>query len=487
MRMTAAGAPRSRPAGAPVFWVAAIALGALILGVAAEIPFRPDQASILRPVLAAITVFLIFSYLLRRRDRANLVGEIGFVYLALALAYTVLPALKFLALDFDFPPDFDYMNFSVLAPRVPELARHFWRHVLFIAGVALGYLLFRGRRDDPVPPPATEEDTYRPAIFALLVLIVACVFVERGLSAPALTYLDYYTRFDALSAPQRLLVNLCVVFKSGGYFVVLSLMFRRYRTYRKFIYIFVPLFCAFEVYSSFGARITAFTFIVGFFGFYHYSVKPIRIRKALFLFAVMILVFIGIGVLRGSAPRARNGALNLLAPRISSASEFEAVYATGFHLYHEREKGTLPPREWPMFFNEVVSLVPFLDHKRYLPQFWYARHYFPQAVVPPTTMGVIADSAIWGGAWDLLLRSLLNGAVFALVARWFARRRDKWWALAIFISCYATCVITLKYSVFYQVSPLLRMLAPPLFLAAVMGRGRRGFRGAKSKGAAPAA
>ena len=61
-----------------------------------------------------------------------------------------------------------------------------------------------------------------------------------------------------------------------------------------------------------------------------------------------------------------------------------------------------------MFFHEFVAVTPFLDHTIYDPQYWYARNYYPDAVVPPQTMGVLAESAIWGGEVDLLVRSIIK-------------------------------------------------------------------------------
>jgi hypothetical protein len=89
-------------------------------------------------------------------------------------------------------------------------------------------------------------------------------------------------------------------------------------------------------------------------------------------------------------------------------------------------------------------------------------------VVPPTTLGVVAESGLWGGEPDLLVRSLLNGAIFAWLTRWFLRRRDRWWALTVYIYCYATCVLTLKYSVLYQIIPLVRVVLPSVVLVAVL-------------------
>ncbi len=152
------------------------------------------------------------------------------------------------------------------------------------------------------------------------------------------------------------------------------------------------------------------------------------------------------------------------------ASEFGAVYFTGFHLYTERAAGSLPPREWPMLFSELVAIVPFIDHERWNPQYWYARNYFPNAVVPPETIGPIAESALWGGELDLLLRGLVNGVFFAFVTRWFLRREGRWWAMSIYAYSYATCIMTLKYSVFYLTVLLAKVLIPTLLVVALLRR-----------------
>ena len=90
------------------------------------------------------------------------------------------------------------------------------------------------------------------------------------------------------------------------------------------------------------------------------------------------------------------------------------------------------------------------------------------AAVPPTTMGVIAESGLWGGEPDLFVRSLINGALFAGLTRWYLRRRQAWWALTVYVYCYANCILTLKYSVFYLAPPLLRVVLPSVLLTSLL-------------------
>jgi hypothetical protein len=121
-----------------------------------------------------------------------------------------------------------------------------------------------------------------------------------------------------------------------------------------------------------------------------------------------------------------------------------------------------------MAFYEVIALVPFLDHTVNHPRYWYAREYFPQAPVPPATMGIIAMSAVFGGESSLALQGLLNGVLYALVARWFERRREKWWALTTYAFLCASSILVLKYSLLYQFIPFVQVLLPGMLVAATV-------------------
>lgn len=448
--------------------VSTIAMVTVIVGLVTTVIFTREQMDIIRPILAAAAVITMFAYVLWIRTGIHLFGEIGFIYLIFAFAYTIFPAIKFLVLDFNLPENFDGLNFAVLSPQPSELATHFWRHVLFISGVAAGYLAVRGGTIPIRPMKERSPRNYGQIIAILMTIMGCCVCLVSLLLPPATTYLEHYTRFENLSLPIRRLVQFCLIFKTGGYFVLLALMFSQFNRYKFLIYIIVPTVCAYEVVFSFGSRIIAFTILMAALGFYHFRVTPISLKKSMLWLLTLATIFSGLGLIRHFNYSLSDAQHKLIDQNNIVASESEAVYCTSFALYYEREKGTLPSRDWPMFFNDLISIIPFIDHIKYNPQYWYARNYFPDSEVPPTTMGVIANSAIWGGEWDLLARSLINGAFFALLSRWFLRRRDKWWALTVYIFCFATCVMTLKYSVLYQLALLFRVLLPPLLLTQVL-------------------
>ena len=448
--------------------IAIIGVVAFVFGLEAMDIFTVEQMYIIRPILVSCAVFVLFSYVLWSRVRANIFGEIGFIYLALALAYTILPAITFFKTDFNILIGFDGIYPVLLSPRPEELGAHFWRHVLFMSGVAIGYLSARGRM---LPTKYSNDDsTYiNGRIIAFhIALVGCCIGAVTLLSSPVTSYIEHYTRYDDLSWPVRRFVYICLILKFGGYFVLMALMFSQYRKYRLIIFIVVPVLCAYESIYSYGSRLQTLTLLMAVIGFYNFKVKPISLKKGVVLLIALAVLFSGIELIRSSNYSLENAQYAIAEEGIKQASEFGAVFNTGFHLYNERSNGTLPTRPWQMFFTDIISLVPFLDHTANNPQYWYAQNYFPESVVPPQTMGVIAESAIWGGELDLLLRSLLNGVLFALLIRWFLRRREKWWALIVYIYCYATCIMTLKYSVLYQFTPLIRILLPTLILTGLL-------------------
>jgi hypothetical protein len=436
-----------------------------IVSAAALMLVNERQSAIVVPALAASAVFLCFVLVLRRRVGDNLLGEIGFLYLSLAIAYTVLPAFTFLALDLDLAGGWVWENLALLLPEASELGRHLWRHVLFVLAVAVGYLIFRRPVSLPGPPHADDLSGDRALIATLIATILLAVSVIAALSAPVESYIDHYTRYEHLPREWLLVVYVFFILKTASYYILLTLLFAQWRRRRLAIVFVVTAIATYETTYSFGSRIETLSILLATLCLFHYRVRPISLKAGAVAFALIAALFSVVELFRILEFDFSDARAAVSAEGAGPASEFGAVFFTGFHLYAERAQGALPRAEWLMFFNDLLALIPFVDHYEWNPQYWYARHYYPDAAVPPQTMGPIADSALWGGEWDLLLRGLVNGAWYAAVMQWFMRRRDRWWALVVYAYLYATCVMTLKYSVFYQLAPLARIILPGLLLA----------------------
>ncbi len=210
------------------------------------------NVQILLPSFVVMAIFLCFSLWLRFQVQDNVFGEIGFIYLAFAVAYTVFPAYGFLTLE-SLSSEVGFESLAALAPSQGELGLHLWRHVLFIAAVGLGYLFFRGRRAPKFNSLENLGTAEKPIIRILFVAILFSVIALWSLSAPVNTYLDNYTRYDNLSWIGRRVVTICIVLKTAGTFVLLTAMFQNYKRYRLYIWSFVLLRAVYEVRNSLGS------------------------------------------------------------------------------------------------------------------------------------------------------------------------------------------------------------------------------------------
>ncbi len=430
-----------------------------VLSIAAVLTLPTEVERFVQPTLAAILVFLVFTVLLQWRVGENLFGELGFLYLGFATAYTVLPAF---ALMLGTISEGDILK--LLTSRPSELAAHLWRHVLFMSGVATGYLLLRGRespRKIMISDPK-RRDTI--TIIFLVAIIAICIFSIIFLSAPVETYYDHYTRFDDLSWPVRKLVSLFLRLKLGLYAALIVFLFLSYKRYKLFIPFVVGLIALHEMAYSFGSRIEAMIIFLQTIVLYNYAVKRITLKQGLLTCIALVAIFSFVELLRSLEFDLSSARESIARQGFKVASEFGAVFLTGSHLYAERAAGSLPFTEWPMFFSDFISMVTFGDFTRWNPMEWYARAYYPDAIVAPFTLGPIANSAIWGGEWDLVARSLLNGMFFAYIVRWFISHQDRWWAVTVYVYVYATCVMTLKYGIFWHLTPLVKTLLPTVIL-----------------------
>ena len=451
-----------------------VCVGGLLLTCAILLLVPEERLGIVAPACVALYAYFAFAYLLHRRVGDNILGEIGFLFLSFAIAYTVLPALTFAVGDLDSATGvWEYL--AQLLPDPAELSDHLWRHVLFIVGVGTGYLLLRKPMPQAAPIVPESEPEDRIVLILLLAITLTSVLAVATFSAPVESYIDHYTRFDHLSAPLRLLVHVFLTLKTSAYYILLALLFRDFRKNKLKIAVAVVAIAAYETTYSFGSRIETLSIILATVCLYHYSARRISLKAGALAFLAIAVLFSALELFRSLEFNLSDARGVVATEGARPAAEFGSVFFTGFHLYGERAQGSLPPTDALMLVNDLLALIPFVDHFQWNPMYWYARHYYPDAAVPPLTMGPIADSAIWGGEIDLFFRALLIGLWYAALMHWYLARRRLWWATVIYAYLYATCVMTLKYSVFYQLAPLLKVVMPGIALVWVLKRAMRAF------------
>jgi hypothetical protein len=259
-----------------------------VIGIASAFMLQKDVTAILLPAWATIVIFLAFFALLKWQIGDNLFGDLGFLYLSLTLAYTLLPAFGFLFVGLK--------EDDLLAPLLPapaDLGLHLWRHALFMFGVAGGYLVARGRG---VPRLITHDDPEGidgPTIVFLIGMAIICILCLTLMSAPVETYYDHYTRYDHLSWFPRKLVSLCVRLKLGIYTVLITFLFLNFKKYRLLIPVVVVAIAVHEIVYSLGSRIESLIILLGAACLYDSAVKPISLKKGLVTGVARVVLFSG--------------------------------------------------------------------------------------------------------------------------------------------------------------------------------------------------
>lgn len=419
-----------------------------------------DQLLILLPTLASSFIGSIFLLILVARFKKTFISEIGFIYICFLLIYSILPALVILVSD---GSSVNWVSGKLenLLPTQSLLANHLWRHTLYIFGFCLGYLFLRGNKEIANSSLVTNRHDF--AIQVLLGLSIFTIVYLYFASAPVTTYHETYVRYDHLSYIPKKIVSILIRAKLGIYICLFTLLFMQYQKYKKLIYLLLLLFITYEILFSLGARIFSFLLLLLAMCLYNVMVKPIRIKRILVSALILSSIYGSIEVIRLS-----NDSVKITDQALAAPGEIAAVYFSGFHLYQERSQGTLPPRDWQMFFWDLIYPFAFSSFTDWSPFYWYAKNYYPDAIVPPETIGPIAESALWGGEMDLFFRALLNGVLFAYFVRWLIKRSDKWWAASIYSLCYIISILTIKYSVLHVLTYLTKSLLPVTILTVLI-------------------
>lgn len=409
-------------------------------------------------VFILLVLYFLFIYVYKINTGNYLIADLGFVYSSYIFLFTIIPCINIISGLKDNDPIY------LLFPDENKVIEALWRQIIYFIFFTISYLLLRGK--NKIKFIVNKKNYYcSQTIIFLVVLLFFSYSYLILLSSPVENYYESYTRYDNLPWALKKIASLSIRVKMATYILILTFLFLDYKRFKYFIPIFVISSGVFEIIFNYGARIQFFIILMQAIFLYSIIIKPVSFRRLALIGAFLIVGLTAVQIIRLIDFQELGRFFETpITEIISLPWEFNSVYYPNLHLYIERSSNNIPDVPILMFFNDFISLFTFGDFTKYNPMDWYFRQYHPDALVAPYTIGPIAESALWGGEFDLIFRATLNGFFFAFITRWFLERQNKWWALGIYTFFCASSLLTLKYSIFFNLILLTKTLFPVFLL-----------------------
>jgi hypothetical protein len=463
----------------------AIALNVLALtAIALVLSFLSEgDRALAAPMLVLGELVLLYLTILWNRDGRPPVFEAGTLAILATAAYGMLPLAGFLMMRGDWEPFSD--NRLQQYPFDPVQLGHFgWGYVIYGGTFVATYLIVRGR----ATVGSTAFEMPRPQTIAAIILVFGAVyaFVVAVAAAYDLRMDISYTaeelrqRAEMLSrVPHVVLqvsqnVEMMLLLLKQALIVLLLSQWRK-RWCRAALIVWLAWEIA-GVVLLLGSRTTVVLLIMSAGLLYHRLVKPVTFRTFFVVGALLLSAFLVAGALRffqGSQESER--------PRnfLTTANEFQALYATAFDLYQKKENGSLPPVPWQVYAADFYLEIPsqFLPFQKIDPSNWYIEIIGQGGVGIGFMFGVMSQAVVGLGWTELALRGFILALFLALLHRWYVRHATQLWPtlfyLFVAIWIYYTMRATTFWFVYYIVYRFLPVLLATKFVEILLTRVRQ--------------
>lgn len=387
-----------------------------------------DVQLVLAPavVVAAVTL-LYLSVQIRREGHLPIFEAATFFVLATAV-YSVVPLLQFVLGGMEIGPAGDNRLYQ-WQPTPAEFGNFAWRHVVLLTTFVFVYLPVRGRRLWPLRTPARPMRTTTTVILATMIGLTVWFFLLKLYAGPGVNPYEGGTGAPSRPLPYVVLQLANVLFMVRltlkQCLIVLLLLGWKRRMYRLLLIGWIGAELAMTVVtleSRAGTMILLLTFVVG----YHRLVRPLRVAFAFVAGAVVLVGFLLFGIFRDIDADMRTQGDHAIW---GAATEFQILYGNAYDLHMRRAMRMLPalPRQLP--FCDVYRLIPsqLLPFYKWDPSEWYLDILGLGGTGQGVMFGIVAQSVIGFGYYELVVRAVLLALFYALAHRVYRRYSHSFW------------------------------------------------------------
>lgn len=458
------------------FWSTVVLLAGYVLFLTGS-ALSAAQRTGLWPLLALIGVGTAFWVCLARRDRKLPLFELGGFCMVATVVYAAIPLVWYILGGAEFT-ELSHRRLYLLDPTPEQFAAIGWMYVAYAASLGCAYLLVRDRRATPIQPPLVASQSHVISLvifFGLFQLLFAAFSVLFGVATnPAYDESLYasqeaYTQLPLAARQIFEMAHACAVVVNCALVVILTARWRE-RFWRLVLFGWIGLTIV-EYLISPGSRFLLVGMIVSTLLAYDRFVRRIRPAGVIAGLGLLFAAFVVAGLLRGGIGGATMGSTGseLLDLADNSkvlftiSNEFQISYGSSIELKYLMDHGLLPQPPWQVFASELLLLIPqqLLPFEKVDPVLWYVNVTHDPDFF---TYGVVAQSVLGLGWFELVLRGLMIGALFALIYNWWARAPQNLWRNVFTIWLVVVCYYTVRNTSFYLMTLIVMRFLPIVLL-----------------------
>ena len=419
-------------------------------------------------LVSLVGTLAAFLGVLRSREQAFPLCEVGSVCAIVTTLYFAVPILNFIAggMKFTFLSD---SRLFVANPTSLEVAAVSWRSVVYLMSFGVAYLVVRGGASAAsvrIRNPGAEKTVVLVLTLLALGVLVASIEMLYGVS--------FDPSYENLRAGVGLVTQLPYEMQQvmhnvrGMFFLakqgVLFLLLLHWK--RPVLRYFAIAWLLLEVVSTVvrqGARTEAVLLLLTAALLYHRVVRPLAFVRVCVGGAILLVGIVLFGFVR-DIQGGLSGGLAADVSVLAMMNEFQSLFATTFDLWQRRNAlGELP---WTLYMSEILMLIPgqLLPFRKIDPSLWYLEQLGLQDSQVGFMFGVLSQ-AILGVDWlELMVRGTVLGCVLGLIHRWYVKRSQRFEVTLLYVFLCVWSYYTVRAATFYFVYPVVYRFLPFLFI-----------------------
>lgn len=407
----------------------------------------PDALYILLPLVSAIWICGFCIVKVWRRDGEIPVLDAGVLCVVFTTLYIVVPLLNFYLGGLDFGL-FSDARLRQYRPAADELGLFFVNHVVYLAMLAFGYLLFR-RSNRSLPRFAMTPP--QPVTMKLLIsaFLVVSLYFAVLLYIFGIGFRSGYGDEVRISTGPLWLAQINGKLSEMNFIVQAAVIgFLVLRKNDLLIRVFLFLLIAWNVVIAFvqpGSRGELMSLLLLTFLFWH-KFHGAPWRFTLVFLPTTFAAFMFIGLLRSFLDLNDLAlALDAFETLASATNEFQAMLGTSFDVKKMLEGGVSVPAA--LAFNDIAPMLPpqqLWPFQKLSGADWYLIQIGLDGTGAGFMWSVISQALVGFGLVELAIRGLVLGCFLAYLHRWYQRRYTKFIPTVIYTVLCLTSLWTFR-------------------------------------------